>query len=67
MSDNHYVVRPKAVQDLDEAYYYASASTPELGHRFLPAAYDTFALLASSLGDSPPRHKERNRRRSALL
>ena len=48
MSDNHSVVRPKAVQDLDDqAYYYASASTPELGHRFLVAAHDTFALLAS--------------------
>jgi len=48
VSDNHSVVRPKAVQDLDDqAHYYASASTPELGRRFLVAAHETFALLAS--------------------
>lgn len=43
-----YVVRPKADQDLDDhAYYYGTEAGPELGHRFLIAAHDTFALLAS--------------------
>jgi plasmid stabilization system protein ParE len=38
---NRYLVRPKADEDLDEqAYYYASKATPELGHRFLMAARD---------------------------
>jgi toxin ParE1/3/4 len=43
-----YAVRPKADQDLDDqAYYYATESGSELGHRFLVAAHDTFALLAT--------------------
>lgn len=43
-----YVVRPKADHDLDEqAYYLATKAGPELGHRFLVAAHETFALLAS--------------------
>ena len=43
-----YLVRPKADRDLDDqAYYLAARSTPELGHRFLLAAHETFALLAS--------------------
>jgi toxin ParE1/3/4 len=42
------VVRPKADQDLDDqAYYYATEGSPELGNRFLVAAHDTFALLAT--------------------
>jgi toxin ParE1/3/4 len=42
-----YVVLPKADQDLDDrAYYYATEASPEVGHRFLVAAHDTFALLA---------------------
>jgi toxin ParE1/3/4 len=48
VSESRYVVRPKADRDLDEqAYYYATQASPELGHRFLVAAHDTFALLAT--------------------
>lgn len=48
MSESRYVVRPKADQDLeDQAYYYATAASPEVGHRFLVAAHDTCALLAT--------------------
>jgi len=43
-----YVLRPKADQDLDDqAYYLATRSGPELGHRFLLAAHETFVLLAT--------------------
>ena len=43
-----YVVRPKADQDLDErAYYFATNASPDVGHRFLVAAHETFALLAT--------------------
>jgi toxin ParE1/3/4 len=43
-----YVVRPKADEDLNEqAYYFATQAGPELGHRFLLAAHETFTLLAS--------------------
>lgn len=42
-----YVVRPKADHDLDDqAYYFATEAGPELGHRFLLAAHETFDLLA---------------------
>ena len=35
MSARRYVVRPKADQDLDnQAYYLATAASPEVGHRF---------------------------------
>jgi plasmid stabilization system protein ParE len=45
---NRYVVRPKADRDLDDqAYYYATEASPEVGHNFLVAAHDTFALLAT--------------------
>ena len=48
MSESRYVVRPKADQDLDDqAFYYATEGSPELGHRFLVAAHETFSLLAS--------------------
>jgi toxin ParE1/3/4 len=48
VSESRYVVRPKADQDLEEqAYYYAKEASPEVGHRFLVAAHDTFALLAT--------------------
>jgi toxin ParE1/3/4 len=48
VSEYRYVVRPKADRDLDDqAYYYATEASPELGHRFLVAAHDTFALLAT--------------------
>lgn len=48
MTDLHYDVRPKARQDLrDQAFYYAREVNPELGHRFLVSAHDTFALLAT--------------------
>ena len=43
-----YVVRPKADQDLDDqAYYLATQANPEVGHRFLLAAHETFSLLAT--------------------
>jgi len=43
-----YVVRPKADQDLDDqAYYLATQAGSDLGHRFLLAAHETFALLAT--------------------
>jgi len=42
-----YVVRPKADQDLGEqAHYFAAEAGPELGHRFLLAAHETFSMLA---------------------
>jgi len=44
-----YVIRPKADRDLDEqAYYLATEATPEVGHRFLLAAHETFGLLAAN-------------------
>ncbi|MGO9865956.1 MAG: type II toxin-antitoxin system RelE/ParE family toxin [Terriglobales bacterium] len=43
-----YVLRPKADQDLrQQAYYLATEASPETGHRFLLAAHQTFALLAT--------------------
>jgi toxin ParE1/3/4 len=43
-----YVLRPKADQDLNQqAYYLATKSNPETGHRFLVAAHETFALLST--------------------
>jgi toxin ParE1/3/4 len=43
-----YLVRPKADQDLDkEAFYLASEASPEVGHRFLYSAHETFGLLAA--------------------
>ena len=43
-----YLLRPRADQDLDEhAYYLAREANPEVGHRFLVAAHETFALLAT--------------------
>ena len=46
-----YFVRPKADQDLDQqAEYLATHASPEVGHRFLLAAHETFALLASEPG-----------------
>ena len=48
MSKSRYVVRPKADWDLDEqAYYYATVGSSDVGHRFLVAAHNTFALLAA--------------------
>jgi len=45
---NRYVLRPKADQNLDDqAYYYATMASPEVGHRFLAEAHETFALLAT--------------------
>ena len=44
-----YVIRPKADRDLDEqAYYLANQANPEVGHRFLLAAHETFGLLAAN-------------------
>lgn len=43
-----YLIRPKADADLeDQAYYLATHATPEIGHRFLASAHETFALLAT--------------------
>jgi toxin ParE1/3/4 len=48
VSKSRYLVRPKADRDLDEqAYYYARVASPDVGHRFLVAAHNTFALLAT--------------------
>jgi plasmid stabilization system protein ParE len=45
-----YVIRPKADRDLDDqAYYLATKASPEVGHRFLLAAHETFGLLAPAL------------------
>jgi len=42
-----YFVRPKADEDLDsQAFYLAEKAGLEIGHRFLIAAHETFALLA---------------------
>jgi len=44
-----YVLRPKADQDLDDqAYYLATQAGPDLGHRFLLAAHETFVLQPRS-------------------
>lgn len=44
-----YFIRPKADRDLDEqAYYLATEASPQIGHRFLLAAHETFGLLASN-------------------
>jgi toxin ParE1/3/4 len=46
-----YIIRPKADQDLEnQAYYLATKATPEIGHRFLVAAHETFALLGAQPG-----------------
>ncbi|HEY6352137.1 MAG TPA: type II toxin-antitoxin system RelE/ParE family toxin [Candidatus Angelobacter sp.] len=46
-----YLIRPKADGDIeDQAYYLATHATPEIGHRFLAAAHETFALLATQPG-----------------
>ena len=48
MSGSSYVARPRADRDLGEqAYYYATEASAAVGHRFLVAAHDTFALLAT--------------------
>ena len=48
MSEARYVIRPRADTDLDDqALYYALESSPELGHRFLVSAHETFSLLAT--------------------
>lgn len=56
MSEARYTVRPKADQDLDDqALYYSTEANPELGHRFLVAAHETFSLLSTQpdMGWSP--------------
>ena len=51
MSEPRYVVRPKADQDLDDqSFYYATEASPEVGHRFLVAAHETFSLLSTQPG-----------------
>jgi plasmid stabilization system protein ParE len=43
-----YLLRPKADQDLDEhSFYLAQQGSPGAGHRFLVAAHESFALLAT--------------------
>ncbi len=59
MSENRYVVRPKADQDLDDqAFYYLTEASPELGHRFLVSAHETFSLLSTQpdMGWNPKLH-----------
>jgi toxin ParE1/3/4 len=46
-----YLIRPIADQDLEEqAFYLAQHAGPEIGHRFLVAAHETFTLLAGRPG-----------------
>jgi plasmid stabilization system protein ParE len=46
-----YLVRPKADQDLEQqAEYLATYASPKIAHRFLVAAHETFAFLASEPG-----------------
>jgi len=48
LSETRYVIRPKADQDLDDqAFYYATEASPEVGHRFLISAHETFSLLST--------------------
>ena len=48
MSERRYLIRPRADGDLDDqAYYYATNASADVGHRFLLAAHDTFSLLAT--------------------
>ena len=43
-----YVVRPRAIQDLEEhSYYLAREANPDTGHNFLVAAHKMFALFAA--------------------
>ena len=43
-----YVIRPKADSDLDhQALYFSKKAGRDVGHPFLIAAHETFALLAS--------------------
>ena len=43
-----YLIRPKAIEDLDEqALFLAREADASIGHRFLIAAHDTFSLLAT--------------------
>lgn len=45
---SRYLVRPRADEELDDqAYYYATKANADVGHRFLVAAHDTSALLAT--------------------
>jgi hypothetical protein len=48
VSEGRYPVQGRADRDLDErAYFYATKASSDVGHRFLRAAHDTFALLAT--------------------
>jgi plasmid stabilization system protein ParE len=47
VSESRYAVCPRADRDLDDqGFYYATEGSPDLGHRFLVAAHETFSLLA---------------------
>jgi toxin ParE1/3/4 len=48
LNEARYVIRPKADQDLnDQAFHYATKASPEVGHRFLVSAHETFSRLAT--------------------
>jgi plasmid stabilization system protein ParE len=48
VTETRYVVRPSTDRDLDDqAYFYPTEANPEIAHRFLVSAHDTFALLAT--------------------
>lgn len=48
MSEVRYVIRPKTDQDLDDqAFHYATEANPDIGHRFLVLADETFSLLST--------------------
>jgi plasmid stabilization system protein ParE len=48
LSQRRYIVSPKESKDLDDqALHYAMDAGPDLGHRFLYRAHETFNLLAT--------------------
>jgi len=47
VSESRYLIRPSDGDLDDQAYYYATNASAEVGHRFLLAAHDTFSLLAT--------------------
>jgi len=62
LSEARYFIRPKADYDLDEhAFHYALEASPEVGHRFLLNAHETFSLLSMQpeMGWNPKlRHRD---------
>lgn len=46
---NSVTVRPAVDRDLDDqAYFYATSASADLGHRFLVNAHQTFTILAAN-------------------